>query len=176
MNPIRPALALAWMVALLSPAAFAQTETQVFNAFSIALANGTILKSGDKQATVTGTVAGPLFVETDEGPVEAGRVTCAATVKVDQTSARQTGSGVCTFAAEDGAQSWGDFECAGYALVGCRGTLKLVGGTGRFEGTSGEGTMIWRPSAHEFAKQLDGTALQNAAGLLIWRELKITKK
>ncbi len=36
--------------------------------------------------------------------------------------------------------------------------------------------MIWRPSAQEFAKKLDGTALQNAAGLLIWRELKIAKK
>lgn len=169
--------ALAVALGLLSamPAA-AEDDVQTFNAFSVAVANGSIMRSGDKQISVVGTIAGPFFVESDEGPLAAGHVTCVATVKVDRTTAHQAGSGDCTFVAEDGAQSWGTFECTGYALVGCRGPLKINGGTGRLEGAHGEGAMTWRPSSHEFSKQLDGTTLQNTAGLLIWRDFKLSKK
>ena len=125
---------------------------------------------------VAGTLAGPFFIETDEGPVPSGRVTCAASVRIDQATARQTGNGACTFTAQDGATAWGEWECAGYELVGCRGMFKLNGGTARLAGATGEGTMIWRPAAHELKKQLDGSALDNATGILLWREFKIKTK
>jgi hypothetical protein len=176
MTLVRRALALFAAVLLPTAAAVAQDEPQVFNAFAIAVASGTIVKSGEKQLMVIGTLRGPMFVETDEGPVDAGSVVCGASVRVDLGTARQTGSGACTFTAQDGATSWGDWECAGYELIGCRGVLKLTGGTGRLAGITGEGSMVWRPSAHEFKKQLDGTALQNTTGVLIWREFKLVAK
>jgi hypothetical protein len=173
MTKLRAILVLC--IALLAAPVQAQDEPQVFNAFAIAVASGTIIKSGDRQATVVGTLKGPMFVETDEGPVDAGSVVCGATVTVDRTTARQTGTGICTFAAQDGATAWGQWECAGYELVGCRGVLKLSGGAGRFAGVTGEGSMVWRPSAHELKRQLDGTTLQNTTGLLIWRDFKLVK-
>src|SRR5690349_1693938 len=108
--------ALTLLSALLLPAggALAQDEPQVFNAFAVAVASGTILKAGDKQLMVIGTLKGPMFVETDEGPVDAGSVVCGAAVKIDQAGGRQVGSGVCSFVAEDGATAWGEWECAGY--------------------------------------------------------------
>jgi hypothetical protein len=175
MTILRRALVLLSTLLLPAGGALAQDEPQVFNAFAIAVASGTILKAGDKQLMVIGTLKGPMFVETDEGPVDAGSVVCGAAVKVDQAAGRQVGSGVCSFVAEDGATAWGDWECAGYELIGCRGILKLTGGSGRFAGVSGEGAMVWRPSAHELKKQLDGTTLQNTAGLLIWRDFKLVK-
>ena len=50
--------ALALLSALLLPAAasFAQEEPQVFNAFAVAVASGTIVKSGEKQVMVIGTL------------------------------------------------------------------------------------------------------------------------
>lgn len=170
--------ALALLSALLLPAAacFAQDEPQVFNSFAVAVASGTIVKSGDKQVMVIGTLKGPMFIETDEGPVDAGSVVCGATIRLDMGTARHVGSGACTFSAQDGATAWGEWECAGYELIGCRGVMKLTGGTGRLAGLSGEGAMIWRPSAHDFKKQLDGTTLQNSTGLLIWRDFKLTRK
>jgi len=173
MTTIRMGLALC--IAMLAMPALAQDEPQVFNAFAIAMANGTVIKSGDKQATVIGTLKGPMFVETDEGPADAGSMLCGATVHLDQASAKQTGTGVCTFTAQDGATAWGEWECTGYALVGCRGLLKLTGGTGRMAGVTGEGSMVWRPSSHELKKQLDGTTLQNTAGIVIWRDFKLVK-
>lgn len=155
-----------------APAA-AQDEPQTFNAFAVVLANGSIVRAAEKQVVLVGTLTGPIFVETAEEPIHSGRVACAASVKVDQASHRVTGSGACTFTATDGAAAWGEWDCQGYELLGCRGTFKLAGGTARLEGATGEATMIWRPSATEFRKQLDGTVLENATGLLSWRDFKL---
>jgi hypothetical protein len=153
------------------PAA-AQDEPQTFNAFAVVVANGSIVRAGDKQLMVVGTLAGPFFVETDEGPIHSGRVTCAASVKIDQATHRVTANGACTVTATDGATVWGEWDCQGYELLGCRGPFKVTGGTARLEGSSGEGAMTWRPSASEFKKQLDGTVLDNATGFLSWRDFK----
>lgn len=176
MTTIRHSLAAMAVLLLSSAAVSAQEEPQVFNAFAVVVASGTIVKAGEKQVMVVGTLKGPMFVETDEGPVDAGSVVCGASVRIDQGTKRHGGSGVCTFRAEDGATAWGEWECAGYDVIGCRGTLKLTGGSGRFEGVTGEGAMIWRPSAQELKKQLDGTILQNTTGMLIWRDFKILAK
>lgn len=173
---VRALILLALVSPVLATAVQAQDEPQVFNAFAIAVANGTIVKAAEKELMVVGTIVGPLFVETDEGPVDSGKVVCAASVRVHQETYKTSGSGACTFTAQDGATSWGDWTCAGYQLVGCRGTLKLNGGTGRLAGVAGEGTMIWRPSAHDLQKQLDGTTVQNTTGIVLWRDFKIARR
>ena len=125
-----------------------------------------------------GTLAGPFFVETAEGPVDSGRVACAASVQCSTTVDffQQAGSGACTFTSSDGATAWGDWQCAGYELVGCRGMLKLTGGTGRLAGASGQGMMIWRPSAREMKAQMDGTMMKNINGIIVWRDFRIEGK
>ena len=104
------------------------------------------------------------------------RAACAASTRIDQASRKQAATGACTFTAVDGATAWGDWTCEGYELVGCRGTFKLAGGTARLEGATGEGAMLWRPSAHELKKQLDGSVLDNATGILVWRDFKLKGK
>lgn len=169
--------ALAGALVLLAAApAIAQDETQTFNAFAVVLANGTVVRAGDKQLVVAGGLAGPMFIETDEGPQQAGRVGCALSSKIDQASRKTSATGACSFTAHDGATAWGEWDCAGYELVGCRGTFRLTGGTGRFEGASGESTLIWRPTAFELKKQLDGMAVDNASGIVLWREFKLKGK
>lgn len=172
-NTIRSGLLAALVAA--APAA-AQNEPQTFNAFAVVMANGLIVRAAEKQVMLAGTLTGPFFVETDEGPIHSGRVACAVSAKVDQGTRRVTGNGACTVTAIDGASAWGEWVCQGYELLGCRGTFKLAGGTGRLEGATGEGAMIWRPSAVEFKKQLDGTVLENATGLLSWRDFKLETK
>ena len=166
---------LAALVAVAAPAA-AQDEPQTFNAFAVVAANGSIVRAAEKQLMLVGTLTGPLFVETDEGPIHGGRVACAASLRIDQATRRVAGTGACTVTVTDGATAWGDWECQGYELLGCRGTFKLSGGTARLEGATGEGTMIWRPSAAEFKKQLDGTVLENTTGLLSWRDVRLKTK
>jgi len=151
----------------------AQDETLAINAFAVVSASGTIMRAAEQQFMAVATLNGPFFVETDEGPIQAGNASCAASLRFDQANRRQTGSGVCTMTAIDGATAWGEWICEGYELLGCRGVFKLTGGTERFEGVAGEGALIWRPSAHELHKQLDGSVLDSASGILLWRDLKL---
>jgi hypothetical protein len=153
--------------------AVAQDEPQTFNAFAVVMANGSIVRAAETQVLLVGTLAGPFFVEIEEGPFHSGRVVCAASVRIDRASHRVTGNGACTLTATDGATAWGEWECQGYELLGCRGTFKLTGGTARLEGATGEAAMAWRPSASEFQRQLDGSVLENATGLLTWRDFKL---
>ena len=169
------ALAGALVLAVAAPAV-AQDEVQTFNAFAVVMANGHIVRAGEMKLFAAATLEGPLFVETDEGPQQAGRVGCAVSSKIDQGSRATSASGACTFTAQDGASAWGELVCAGYELVGCRGTFKLTGGTGRFEGASGESTLLWRPTAHELKKQLDGMTMDNVTGIVQWRDFKLKGK
>lgn len=164
------------LVFLATVPAVAQDDTQTFNAFAVVVANGTVVRAGEKQLVVAGKLAGPMFIETDEGPQQAGRVGCALSSKIDQASRKTSATGACSFTAHDGATAWGEWDCAGYELVGCRGTFRLTGGTGRFEGASGGSILIWRPTAFELKKQLDGMALDNASGIVLWREFKLKGK
>lgn len=169
-------LALAVSVSAVAVGANAQDGQTSFNAFAVVKADGSTLKSAEKQATIVATLSGVFFIETDEGPVPAGRITCSGTVKVDLDSTHQTGSGACTSTADDGATTFGEWECAGFNMIGCRGTYKLTGGTARLAGVTGQATLIWRPTSMVLDKQADGTVLQNATGILIWRDFKIEKK
>ncbi len=170
------ALAGALVLAVATPVLAQDDNTQTFNAFAVVMANGHIVRAGEKQLFVAATLEGPLFIETDEGPQPAGRVGCAVSSKIDQSSRTTSASGACTFTAHDGATAWGELDCAGYELVGCRGTFKLTGGTSRFEGAIGESTLLWRPTAHELKKQLDGMTMDNVTGIVQWRDFKLKGK
>ena len=161
---------------LVSAGAFAQDEPQPFNAFAVVKLDGSALRSAEKQATIVATMTGALFIETDEGPVAGGQIACSGMVSVDLDTTRQTGSGACTSTTEDGAKTFGEWVCAGFNMLGCRGTYKLTGGTGRFAGSTGQATLIWRPNAHDLQKQIDGTVLQSTSGILIWRDFKVVPK
>jgi hypothetical protein len=151
------------------------SEPQLFNAFAVVAANGSVTKTGEKQAIAVALLSGSFFVETGEGPVHTGQISCPGLIRIDLETTRQSASGACTVTTTDGATAWGEWECAGFNLVGCRGTYKLTGGTERFAGATGEATLIWRPSAHELKKQLDGLVLQNTNGLIVFHEFKLSK-
>jgi hypothetical protein len=146
-----------------------------YGAFAIAIANGSIVRSAPHEVVLVGTIVGPLFMETSDGPVDAGRVACTASMRIDQAADKQTGSGVCAFTAPDNVTAWGEWRCTGAELMSCRGTIKFTGGTGRLAGFSSESPMTWRPSAHDLKKQLDGTVLQNTTGVLVWRDFLFAK-
>lgn len=168
--------AVALSLLLAASAAVAQEPPQSFNAFAVVKADGSALRSAEKQVTIVAAMSGTLYIETDEGPVAGGQIACSGMVRVDLDTTHQEGAGACTSTAEDGAKTYGEWVCAGFNMLGCRGTYKLTGGTDRFAGITGQATLIWRPNAHELQKQLDGTVLQNTTGILIWRDFKIEKK
>jgi hypothetical protein len=173
---IRTSLALTAAILFIASAASAQDEIQTFNAFAVSQASGKVVIEGGNKASIEATLAGPFFVETDEGPVHSGKIACTGTTQIELESRKQNAKGSCTLTAEDGATSTGQWECTGYVLVGCRGIYTTTAGTGRLAGMAGEATMIWRPTPHELRAQIAAGAVQNVTGLLIFRDFKISKK
>ncbi len=170
------ASALAMLFLTAPMPALAQDEPQEFNAFAVVQVSGTFVKTGEKQVIIVAALSGTFLIETDEGPIHSGTVACPGTVRANLNTTLQSGSGACAFTAGDGATSWGEWECTDFNIIGCRGTSKLTGGTADLAGVTGEAALIWRPSSHELKKHLDGSVLQNATGILIWRDFKIVKK
>lgn len=148
-------------------------EPQIINAFSVWEGQGHVVQTGPQKVAVVGAFGGAVYIETDEGPVEAGMIACPAIIEVDIETGAQKGIGGCTFTADDGAQVYGEWECAGIALIGCRGAFKLTGGVDRLAGVSGSGTILLRGRLHEFARSPGDMLSHRSIGIVVWRDLKV---
>jgi hypothetical protein len=163
-------------------AAFVATTTLVsawaadqdpMNAFTFWQGQGQIVDIGDQRVALIGAFGGPFYVETPEGPVETGMITCPALMQIDTRTARQTGSGSCMFTAHDGARAYGDWECAGVHLVGCKGIFTLRGGTDRLAGITGSSTILFRGRPERLIDR-PGMVSADALGIAIWRDFRLT--
>jgi hypothetical protein len=160
-------------LAALAIATTARADDPVtINAFAMWQGQGQIIEIGTSRVAVIGAFGGPLFIETTEGPAEAGTITCPLLMQIETTSGKQAGTGSCVFTAHDGARAFGDWECAGVHLVGCRGTFRLTGGTGRLEGVTGASTILFRGRPERLRAQV-GMIGADSIGIAVWRDLKI---
>lgn len=149
-----------------------QPEEQHFHAFSVVTASGKVTRGSGKD-TLEASMAGPFFVETDEGPIHSGKIACTGTAEIDAASARTKARGACLFTAEDGATSSGQFECEGYSLIGCRGSYKVTGGSGRLSDLTGQAVLVWRPTSSELKAQMANGIIRDTTGLLMFRDFRL---
>jgi hypothetical protein len=166
-------LGLSFAVPAVVPAMGAE-ETTTIQAFAVLEASGTMLDVGPDTNSFAGSISGPYFVDTGQGPVPAGRVTCTGTLDAEIATGRQTANGRCRFVAFDGAVAFGRFECEGFRLVGCSGPFAITGGEERLAGVTGEGTIVLRRYETELSVNEDGVIHEAALGIASWRDLRIT--
>jgi len=155
-------------------AAASAQEPVTVDAFAVLEAAGSVVAVGADAHVFAGTMRGPYFVDTGEGPVPAGDIACAGMLEADERTGRQTASGRCRLVAVDGATAFGAFTCEGFRLVGCVGPFTLTGGEGRLAGASGEGTITLRRYATELAVESHGTVSEAALGIASWKDLRVT--
>ena len=167
---------LALLAGALQPVCAAENPPQreTINAFTVWVAAGSIRETTADHARFEGTLGGHLYVETDQGPVHAGIVSCPVTLDINVVDKSQQGTGNCSITADDGAQISAQLKCAGFFLIGCAGEFKLTGGTGRFEGIAGSGPVTVRSSTRIFVETVKGTLDAKADGIMFWRQLRYT--
>lgn len=157
----------------LSPAVQAE-ETVTVDAFATWELDGTVVKSGPAEATLVGSLGGPIFVDSGKGPTYAGEIVCPGTLTIQLADGSQTGEGVCAFQAKDGAEAYGKWRCAGYHMVGCKGDFAFTGGSGRLEGVTGKSELLIRGELLEAAQSAGSAATQRAVGIILWHDLEAT--
>jgi hypothetical protein len=154
----------------LPPSQAAAGEEVVISAFMAWEGEGQVVRTAADQATFVGSFSGIVYVNTENGPVEAGQMVCPAVVRIDRESGEQTGNGNCTMTAADGAQLFSELACTGVHLVGCGGEMKLIGGSARFDGVSGSGAFTLRSSIQE-VEVSPSASTQAAHGIIFWPNL-----
>jgi hypothetical protein len=160
-------------LAALAIATTARAEETTINAFTMWQGQGQVIETGTSRIALIGAFGGPFFIETPEGPAEDGAITCPLLLQIETTTGKQAGTGSCVFTAHDGARAFGDWDCVGVLLVGCRGTFNLTGGTGRLEGVSGTSSILFRGRPERLRAQV-GLVGAETIGIAVWRDLKIT--
>jgi len=133
---------------------------------------------GQAQAYLVGVYTGTLYIEDGKGVLHAASIVCPATAEGDLKARTKTGQGRCILTDEDGNRVFARFTCKG-DLEGCRGPFKIEGGTGKFEGITGEGEMISRIQVRQLTTVTGfDTAEQEGEGVAIWPSLtyKIPEK
>jgi len=163
---------VAMLATLAAPSGVAVAgEEATVKAFAAWIGNGRTFQTGVKEATFIGDFAGPMFVETEQGIVKAGRLLCPAIVEIGLDDGKQRGDGRCTITASDGARIYAEITCTGVHMVGCDGELKITGGTDRFAGITGGGKVTIRSDLRQIGSSLEGSAKEEGSGSLSLPEL-----
>ena len=152
-----------------SASSAALAAEQTINGFSSWEGEGVVYRTAPNTGTFVGAINGPLFVQTEKGPVAAGNMVCPALLEIDLKNATQVGQGKCTITNDDGAMVFADWSCKGVHLVGCDGEIILTGGTGRMNGITGRGSVSVRTITQiaETKVMAGGTKAESARGILI---------
>src|SRR5262249_17606313 len=169
---LRTFAALGIIVGVLLPASASEDTT--VKAFAAWQGSGQLYPTAAKEMTFVGALSGTVYVETEKGPLESGRIVCPAMVKINVEDGSQTGTGRCTITAKDGAQVFADVSCTGFRLVGCDGLFTFSAGTKRFEGISGSGPVIIRSDFGGITSVSETAARQDAGGIMFWPALHYT--
>ncbi len=171
---VSTALAAAIFAAAGAPAATAGEKATV-KASAAWVGQGRIFQTGVNDAVFLGAWGGVLYVETDEGKLDAVNLICPGTVDIELKSGAQEGSGKCAITDEDGDQVFAEWTCDGKELMGCNGTFTLTSGTGKFEGIKGKSPLKARTAFSEIVVDLkSGAVAESGAGLLVLPELTYT--
>jgi len=166
---------LATLALLSAGPAFAQdaAERVTLDAFSVWEATGTTQQVGPKTTMFAGEMSGAYFIDTGEGPIPAGVISCVGALEADAATGAQAGAARCRLVAADGAVAFGRFTCAGWRLIGCVGPFMLEGGEGRLAGVSGEGPIVIRRYETELVATASGAVAEHAFGVASWKALTI---
>lgn len=162
---------LAMLAAVASLDGVAGAEEGTVKAAATWKARSFVFPVGQDQAYLVGVYSGTFFVDDGKGALHAASIVCPATAEGDLKSVTKTGQGRCILTDEEGNRVYARFTCKG-DLEGCRGPFTVVGGTGKFDGITGEGEMISRILVRQITTV---TGFQNAEqegeGIATWPSL-----
>ena len=113
------ALAAAILATAGAPVASAGEKATV-KASAAWVGQGRIFRTGLNDALFLGAWGGVLYVESEEGKLDAVDLICPGTVDIELKSGAQEGSGNCAITDEDGDQVFATWTCDGKELMACQ--------------------------------------------------------
>lgn len=158
------ALAGAALLSAMAVAPAAAADKGEFEAIAVWRGSATAVQASNDTAVAVGVVEGIMFIQGNKGFLHMAKMTCPLMMKMD-AKLKQKGTGTCLMIGESGDRAFAEWTCEGEASVGCKGVIKLVGGTGKLKGIVGEGPFVFRSSMHRISPEDDGVTQDDAMGI-----------
>jgi hypothetical protein len=140
---------------------------------------GRFYRATENMILFSGFFQGAINVTDQQGDlkVNAASLTCPGNLDINTATKTTEGEGRCLFLTQDGTHAYGRWTCTGKAGAGCNGTFTVLGGTGRFNGASGQGEFMMSNTLHEVVVTIpQGGVTGNFTGKIEWPSLKLTTK
>ena len=150
----------------------AKAEEGTVTAMSAWQGRGQVFKVGENEALFVGGFGGIMFLENKKGVLDAAKIICPGTVDINRNDLSQSGEGRCIITDREGDRVFAKWNCKGVHLEGCEGDFVLTGGTGKFEGITGESDFTIRSAIGEITVKIPSTEVhETAIGLAFWPKL-----
>jgi hypothetical protein len=166
---IRTALVLA---VLAGSALAAQAEERTIQAGSRWEGRARVYVTGPRQAFMLGSFAGRLAVEKEPSLLDGAQLVCPAAIDADYGTNTQRGEGRCVITAASGDRLFARWTCTGEPDKGCAGRFVLTGGTGAYQGVTGDGDFALRLALADLVRFERLEADYDLAGVASWPALR----
>jgi hypothetical protein len=135
-------------------------------------ARARIFVTGPQQAFLVAVFAGRFAVENGPSPLDGAQLACPAAVEADYAAKAQRGEGRCVITTGSGDRLFARWICAGEPDKGCTGRFVLTGGTGAYQGVTGDGDFVLRLILSDLIHFERLEAEYDLAGLAAWPGLR----
>ncbi len=166
------AVLLAVLIGAAALAVGVGAEERTVNATSAWEGRARVFVTGPRHGFMLGVFAGLLTVEGGADPLQGARIACPGAVDADYGANTQRGEGRCVVTTGTGDRLFARWTCAGEPDKGCAGRLVLTGGTGAYQGVTGEGEMTVRLVLSNLLNFERLEAEYDLAGVVAWSKLR----
>ena len=160
------------LIAAASGAPVARAEEHTIRATAPWVSRARVFVTGRQQGYLLGVLVGRLVVEQKPSLLDGAELSCPAGVDADYSLMTQRGEGRCVITTASGDRLFARWSCAGEPDKGCPGRFVLLGGTGPYQGVTGDGDFTLRIQISDLTRFERLEAEYDLTGLATWPELR----
>ena len=131
-----------------------------------------IFVTGEHQAFMLGVFAGRLAVDKESNVLHGSQLVCPGTFDADYATNAQRGEGRCVIVTGRGDRLFARWTCAGEPDKGCTGRFVFTGGTGVYQGITGDGDLTLRMTLTEMTHLDQLESGYDLKGFATWSALR----
>jgi hypothetical protein len=150
----------------------ARAEEGTIQATAPWTARARVFLTGARQAFLQGVFSGSLSVQSAPSALDGANLVCPTVVEADYVANTTRGEGRCVITPRSGDRLFARWTCTGTPDQSCGGRFVLIGGTGAYQGVTGEGDFTLRMTLAELTNFERMEAEYDLSGVAAWAALR----
>jgi hypothetical protein len=171
---IRLVLGAALLLVLLATGGVtrARAEERTIQATAPWQGRARVYVTGPRQGFLLGSFVGRLAAQGESSALDGAQLMCPTAIEAEYTTNTLRGDGRCVLTTGSGDRLFARWSCTGEPDKGCAGRFVLTGGTGTYQGVTGDGDFTLRIILSEITSFEKLEAEYDLAGLATWPGLR----